>query len=207
MSSTRRLAVPALALTAVLLLAGCAAETPVETLPSEVPVTPSTEPVPVPAQVEETFTLPADCITMLPEDRIANFETQGLALLGGPDGKYGTDYLADPTPEESAGGITCIWGFDDTDFASVTISVAPLTEADRAAVETSLLDQGLNESTEDTSSTFVQQGDADSQPAIINVVSNDSWISVIETVGGEEFFAEAALLASEVRGQIYTIVQ
>ena len=202
MASRRQLTMSAAALTAILLLAGCAAETPVDETPVETPAAPSA--APEPTEEPEVFTLPTDCTTMLSADRVADFETQGLALLGGPGGKYGTDYLADPTPEESAGGMTCIWGFDDTDFASVTISVAPLAPADRAGVVTSLIEQGLNETVEGNTTTYVQQGDANSQPAIINVLRFDSWISVIETVGGEEFYAEAAMLADDVRDQVYS---
>jgi len=205
MASRRQLTMSAAALTAVLLLAGCAAETPVDETPVETPAAPSA--APEPTEEPEVFTLPTDCTTMLSADRVADFETQGLALLGGPGGKYGTDYLADPTPEESAGGMTCIWGFDDTDFASVTISVAPLTPADRAGVVTSLIEQGLNETVEGNTTTYVQQGDANSQPAIINVLRFDSWISVIETVGGEEFYAEAAMLADDVRDQVYSTAE
>ena len=201
MASRRQLTMSAAALTAVLLLAGCAAETPVDETPVETPAAPSA--APEPTEEPEVFTLPTDCTTMLSADRVADFATQGLALLGGPGGKYGTDYLADPTPEESAGGMTCIWGFDDTDFASVTISVAPLAPADRAGVVTSLIEQGLNETVEGNTTTYVQQGDANSQPAIINVLRSDSWISVIETVGGEEFYAEAVMLADDVHGQVY----
>jgi hypothetical protein len=203
MASRRRLSVAAVALTAVLALAGCASEAPVDETPVETaPTTPSA--TPEPTEDPETFTMPTECATLLPEDRIANFAVQGLALLGGPGGKYGTDYLADPTPEESAGGMTCIWGFDDTDFASVTISVAPLSPDDRAGVVTSLIEQGLNESIEGNTTTYAQQGDADSQPAIINVLRADSWISVIETVGGEEFYAEAVMLAGDVHDQAYS---
>ena len=203
MASPRRLTAPAVALTALLLLAGCATETPVEAPPvAETPSAPSAEPEP--EETPEVFALPEDCASLLPAERIADFETQGLALLGGPGGKYGTDFLADPTPEEEAGGMTCIWGFDDTDFASVTISAAPLEPADRAAIVTTLVEQGLNEAVDGNTTTYMQQGDPDSQPAIINVLRDDSWISVIETVGGEEFYAEAVLLATEVRGQIYT---
>ena len=202
MASRRQLTLAAGSLTAILMLAGCAAEAPAPEAPVESP-TPTTA-APEPTADPEIFALPTECTTMLSEERLADFTSQGLALLGGPGGKYGTDYLADPTPEEQAGGITCIWGFDDTDFASVTISVAPLSPADRAGVVTGLLEQGLNEAVEGDTTTYVQQGDADSQPAIINVLRIDSWISVIETVGGEEFYAEAAMLADDVHDQVYS---
>ena len=203
MATPRHLAVPALALSALLMLSGCAGEQPEKDPPlTEDTSAPSS--TPEPTEDPAVFTQPSECASILPEERIADFTSQGLALLGGPGGKYGTEYLADPTPEENLGGITCIWGFADSDFASVSISVAPLSPADRGGVVTSLADQGLNEVTEDGASTFAVQGDADSQPAIVNVLRFDSWISVIETVGGEEFYAEALLLASEVGDTVYT---
>ncbi|MGV8884162.1 MAG: hypothetical protein ACOH1T_01055 [Microbacteriaceae bacterium] len=202
MASPRQLTMSALAFTGILLLAGCAGEAPADTAPTpEITAGPTADPSP--SEDPAVFTLPTTCDALLSEERAADFATQRLALLGGPGGKYGTDYLADPTPEESAGGITCIWGFDDTDFASVTISVAPLSQADRAGVVTGLLDQGLNEKVDGSTTSYIQQGDANSQPAIINVLRADSWISVIETVGGEEFYAEAVMLAEDVYGQAY----
>jgi len=199
----RHLATPALAFAALLILTGCASSPPKDDGPvSEETSAPSQEPEPT--EDPAVFTQPTDCTSILPAERIADFTAQGLALLGGPGGKYGTEYLADPTPEENLGGVTCIWGFADSDFASVTISVAPLSASTRSTVVSDLTEQGLNEEIDGDTSTYSQQGDADSQPAIINVLRFDSWISVIETVGGEEFYAEAGVLVSEVRDSVYT---
>ncbi|WP_240034676.1 hypothetical protein [Glaciihabitans arcticus] len=203
MATPRHLAVPALALTALLLLTGCAGSEP-QAGPPVTEESPAASATPEPTEDPAVFTKPTECDAILPPERLADFDAQGLALLGGPGGKYGTEYLADPTPEENLGGITCIWGFADSDFASVTISVAPVTAADRSGIVSSLTDQGLNEESEGEATTFAVQGDADSQPAVVNVLRFDSWISVIETVGGEEFYAEAVLLASEVGETVYT---
>ena len=79
-----------------------------------------------------TFTMPADCLGILPQSRQDAFASQGLVLLGGPGGQF-EQYYADPTPEEQAGGISCIWGDEDVPESTVTVSVAPLTASTRGA--------------------------------------------------------------------------
>jgi hypothetical protein len=125
-------------------------------------------------------------------------------LLGGPDGKYGTDYLADATPEEQAGGISCIWGFADSEISSLTVSVAPLSASTRPDIVASFNEQGLNEATIDDAVTFAVQGDKNLNPAVYNVLRGDSWISVIATIGGTDSYNEAVEVAAEVHAIVYT---
>jgi hypothetical protein len=160
-------------------------------------------PTPTPTSREPVFRMPAACAGLLPEARLAQFETDGLTLLGGPGGVYGDDYLADPTPEQRAGGITCIWGDAATRMSAITISVAPLTSVTRPAVVTSLSGQGLNANVEGPVATFAILGDADLRPAILNVLRADSWISVIMTVGGTGPFDQALDLADAVAALVY----
>jgi hypothetical protein len=124
-------------------------------------------------------------------------------LLGGPGGLYGDDYLSESTPEQDVGGITCIWGSADTEISSVTVSVAPLKEDTRDLVVDSLLAQGLNEVPQDTSTYYAESGDEDGSAAILNVIENDSWISVIQTKGGDDSFAEAVDIAAETHDRVY----
>jgi len=153
----------------------------------------------------EVFTMPTACLDILPAKRLAEFESDGLVLLGGPDGLYGDDYLLDPSPEQRLGGVTCIWGPPDTELSSVTISVAPLPAADRPAVISDLsVSQGLNESVGETATYYWKLGDSDDHPAILNVIEDDSWISVIQTIGGTDNYAQAEKLAAEVRELVYT---
>jgi hypothetical protein len=42
-----------------------------------------------------------------------------------------------------------------------------------------------------------------SAPAELHVIRAESWISVIEAVGGEERFQQATELVDEVTGQVY----
>ena len=121
----------------------------------------------------ESFAMPADCASMLPAERIDSFEAQGLVLLGGPGGLYGEDYLLDPTPEEAAGGITCIWGDELVPESTVTVSVAPLRADTRSGIVEELIDQGLNETPLEDAITYSRVGDEVSSPAIINVLRNE----------------------------------
>ena len=200
MTNIRITAVP-IALAAVLALAACSggpAPAPAETEAGEPTASaPATE-----APSTRTFSMPTDCTQLLPADTQADFTAQNLELLGGPGGKY-EHYYADPTPEEQAGGISCIWGDDDVTASTVTISVAPLSDATRGPIVDSLLAQGLNEAVIDDGISYAQIGDETSAPAILNIIRDDSWISVIEALGGEGFFDEAVDLASQAATQVY----
>jgi hypothetical protein len=185
-----------------LLLTACAPEA-TSADPSTPPT--DTEATPTPsAATPEIFTMPSLCALIVPEERVNAWLHDDVILLGGPDGKYGDDYLADPSPEQLLGGITCIWGPSDSENSSVTISVAPLSAATRDDVVMDLaVTQGLNEETFDGATIYWQQGDTELEPAILNVLRAESWISVIETVGGPDSYNEAEDLADEVRALVY----
>jgi hypothetical protein len=197
----RTVALIPVAIAAALALAACtegATPRPTPTAPApSAPADPTGDP-----DAERTFALPADCTTLLPAARQQTFADQGMTLLGGPGGTY-PDYYADPTPEEQAGGISCIWGDEDTPSTIVTVSVAPLTASTRGQVVDDLLAQGLNEAVLDDGVSYAQLGDETSAPAVLNVIRDDSWISVIEALGGEAFFNEAVELATEAANQVY----
>lgn len=200
----QRLLVGTAALILVGGLAACA--------PTEEPVAEEPTPTPTPTEVETTepepseltFTMPVDCTTILPQSRLDAFAAQSLALLGGPGSVYGDDYFFDPTPEQRAGGISCVYAQDGVDQSSVLISVAPVSTANRATIINDLTAQGLNEATTpDGAFTYGQQGDEGLAPAIYNVVTQESWISVISSLGGPAFYEEAVVLAGEVAAQVY----
>ena len=187
---------PAIGLVLAAALTGCAQSAPIAT--PQASSTPSASPTPTPEAAPTVFRQPALCAEALPAELIADLEVdRGLVLLGGPEGRYGLDYSLDPTPEERAGGITCIWGFGDTEVSSVTVSIAPLAPATRADVVESLTDQGLNEGLDGDASVFWQEGDEDFEPAVYTALRADSWISVIETVGGPDAYDEAVEIAEE----------
>jgi hypothetical protein len=183
---------------AIALLSGCTAGpgTTPQTSPGATDNSPEPEPSETPT--DQPFAMPDDCSGILPPQRIDSFKAQGLVLLGGPGGLYGDDYLLDATPEEAAGGITCIWGDELVPESTVTVSVAPLRPETRSGIVEDLVAQGLNETPLDDAISYSRLGDEVSSPAIVNVLRNDNWISVIEALGGEAFLEEALTISDEV---------
>lgn len=184
-----------------LALGGCADAPQPE--PTQVQTsTPSAGPTPTQAPAEPVFRLPAECTGLLPDAQQRAFAAEGIDLLGGPGGKY-PDYYADPTPEERAGGISCIWGDEAAPETTVTVSAAPLTASTRGIVVEDLLAQGLNEAVIDDGISYAQIGDDNSAPAVLNIIRDDSWISVIQARGGEASFGAAVELADAAAEQVY----
>jgi hypothetical protein len=134
---------------------------------------------------------------------LSALDGDGLVLLGGPGGRYENDYLLEPSPEERLGGITCIWGFSDTEVSSITVSVAPLSPENRSGVVESFVAEGFNESELDGASVFGQQGDTTTEPAIINALRADSWISVIATIGGTDSYEQGLQILAETTQSVY----
>ncbi|MBX9719323.1 MAG: hypothetical protein K2X36_10860 [Microbacteriaceae bacterium] len=178
--------------------------------PEPVAEEPTPEPTPTavetaePEPVDLSFTMPADCTTILPAARVEALTAQSLELLGGPGSVYGDDYFFDPTPEQLVGGISCVYAQDGVDLPSLLISVAPVSPANRARIIDDLTVQSLNEATTaEGALTYGQQGDETIAPAIYNVVTQESWISVISSPGGPTVYEEAVVLAGEVEAQVY----
>jgi len=168
---------------------------------------PSVEPSPseTAAPGVEVFSLPTACADILPASRLEQFAADGDVLLGGPDGLYGDEYLLEPSPEQNAGGITCIWGPPDTEISSITVSVAPLTADSRKKIVNDLVvTQGLNETAGEGITYYWKLGDRDDHPAILNALTDDSWISIIQTIGGIDSYAEAEKIAAEVHEQVFS---
>lgn len=191
------------AVVAVVLLAGCAPQ-PVE---GDDPPAPSSEPTASGTETPEPglpeFTMPDECVEIITEETAADFAAAGLDLLGGPGGVYGEDYFGEPTPEEQAGGITCVWGDEAVPASSVIVSVAPITPSTRSGIVSALIGSGLIESQVEGTLTYARIGDEVSAPAEVHAIRTESWISVIEAVGGEERFQHATELIDEVTGEVY----
>jgi hypothetical protein len=187
-----------------LLLAGCTPAPPADddaATPGPTPEVTETAPAETPTARE--FRMPTFCDDLVTADTEAAFDADGLQLLGGPGGIYGENYFGDPTPEERAGGITCVWGDEDAPATTVIVSVAPVTASSRAGIVKSLVDSGLIESELEGALSYARIGDEVSAPGELHVIRNDSWISVIEAVGGEERFEHATELVDEVTAQVY----
>lgn len=189
----------------VALLAGC---TPAASDDGETDA-PVTDPTPTgtaatPQPEVRVFAMPALCADILTPETQSSFAAGGLELLGGPDGLYGENYFGDPTPEERAGGITCVWGDEDVTATTVIVSVAPITTATRSGIVSALISNGLVESQIEGGLTYARIGDDVSAPAELHVIRTESWISVVEAVGGEERFQQATELVDEVTSRVYT---
>lgn|GEM_PF-775830 len=204
--STVLFATIGMGVTLSLTMTGCSAPSGAPSAAPTAVATPSQTASAAPTAVAETgtFTMPTQCLDILPASRLAQFDTAKLVLLGGPGGRYGDKYLLDPTPEETAGGITCIWGFSDTEVSSITVSVAPVTPDSRAKIIDTFVANGLNESEFNGASIFGKQGDSDTTPAVINSIRASSWISVISTIGGAVNYEAARAIVAEVTAMVYT---
>lgn len=200
----QRLLIGTAALVLIGTLTACAPEAePVAEEPTPTP-TPTVEETTAPEPENLVFSMPVDCTTILPQSRLDAFAAQSLQLLGGPGSVYGDDYFFEPTPEQSVGGISCVFAQDGVDQSSILISVAPVSTANRGTIIADLTAQGLNEATTPEGAlTYSQQGDEGLAPAIYNVVTQSSWISVISGLGGPAFFDEAVTLADEVTAEVY----
>lgn len=192
-----------------LVLAGCSAEAAVEPSATATPTTTeSSTPEPTPVD-NGTFTMPTDCSGVLPADRAAALESEGIVLLAGPGGIYGLELITDPTPEMLAGGISCYYGYDSEDVNQLKIysvvSVAPLTAANTDAIVGDLVGQGMNASTDEVgNATYSILGDSDTNvPAQYNLMTGEAWISVISILGGETFYRENVVIAGETLGNVY----
>lgn len=187
----------------IALLAGCAPE-PAETDETPSGADPTTTATTTPEPGVPVFGMPELCADILTAETAATFASEGLDLLGGPDGLYGENYFGDPTPEEKAGGITCVWGDEAVPSSTVIVSVAPITTSSRSGIVSALIASGLVESQVEGGLTYARIGDEVSAPAELHVIRNDSWISVLEAVGGEDRFQQARELVDEVTKQVYT---
>ena len=203
MRSSKNLLVLTGSVALLLALAGCSNAEPEPTATPDAPA-PVETPTSTPTAEPRVFTLPDSCNAIFPQSRVDSWEAEGIVLLGGPDGKYGNAYLNDKTPEERAGGISCIWGYEDSEVSSYTVSVAPLTQETRPDIVESFTDQGLNEATDVSGTVFAVQGDTTLNPAVFNRLLGQGWISVLATIGGPEAYAESLAIADEVTNLVYT---
>jgi hypothetical protein len=204
-SGSVRTGAVAVAVLAILVISGCAAE------PEPTPVQPTetAEPSATPTAVAEPtaepleFTQPRACLEMLPPSRLDAFADDQLDLLGGPGGVYGTSYFSDATPEEAEGGISCIWGSESMQTRQIVISVAPVSPANRLRITDEFAAQGLNEERLEDTMVYGRQGDLEIAPSVLNVLRDDSWISVLTSPGGQASYEEAQAVAAEVAGNVY----
>lgn len=210
-----RLATVAAASALLLTLAACAPEQPA---PTEPVAEPSSEPTPSPEPSESSpepspepelvFTMPTDCTVILPADRVGTLEAQGLTLLGGPGSLYGDEYFGDQTPEQLIGGMSCVWGQEGVDLSTILFSVAPFNAVSRESTINDLVAQGyVPFEREDSSLAFGVLGEEGIGPAIYNLITDDAWFSVLNSLGGQTGFDESVLFTEEMRGVAYGAIE
>ncbi|MFM6968382.1 MAG: hypothetical protein ACKOWN_05605 [Microbacteriaceae bacterium] len=191
-------------LAGVLLLSGCSLfDSPDPTETSAAPEPSATETAP---SGPGTFAAPTDCTQISPDAGFDAYLSDSIVLLYGPGARYGEDAIQEPTPEMSAGGISCYFGYDtSTPEVYSVVSVVAITADTRGGIVEQLVQQGMNEGTSaDGTPTYSILGDADANvPAIYNEVDDSSWISVISVYGGETFFEQNVAIAGIVRDQVY----
>ena len=164
---------------------------------------PTGDPTDIPVQTE-FFSMPDDCTGILPATDVAAFAADGIVLLAGPGGKYGNELITEPTPEMTAGGISCYFGVDNEDptllRVNVLVSAVPLDATSRAKVIADLSAQGLAQAMDERGDvTFGILGVSEGQTtANYNVIASDSWISVLSSDGGEAAFLAIVSLANAV---------
>lgn len=163
-------------------------------------------------QVEETtpppeppknFSLPTSCLDILPPAVYSELTTEPVTLLRGPGSGSPDPVYPDGSPQEELGGISCYFG-DPDETMTYTLSIAPVTQENRAAVIDGLLEQKFNvDQTPEGVLIYSILGDEISTPATYNTLHKDSWYEVLVTPGGRLSFEQAEALASSMRDHTY----
>lgn len=182
-----------------LILAGCAAE--VDDEPEE--ITDSQEEAPPPPEAPKEFYLPATCIDILTPDVYVQLTEEPVVLLRGPGSGSPDPVYPDGSPQEELGGISCFFG-DIDETMTYTLSIAPVTQENRAGVIDGLLEQKFNvDQTPSGALIYSIQGDEFSTPATYNTLHQDAWYEVLVSPGGPLSYEQAEKLARNMREHTY----
>lgn len=194
--------VPALTTVGLLLaLAGCAHDPTLDLSavdePTEESATATSEAAPV------SFTQPSLCTEILPASAVASLAEDGIELTQGPGSSSIEPIFVDgETPEERAGGISCLFSIpsDDESGVYVLLSVAPVDAAVRPEIIADFIDQGLSVgSAPDGAVTYWKWGDEIIVPAFHNSLYEDSWYSALLQPGGRAAYDRGVALVQAMR--------
>ena len=183
-------------------VAGCAeaAELSLETDTSVVE-----EPPPAPeAPVALVFSPPTSCVNLLPEVFVAELAADGIELVRGP-GSPSTEpiYTDGQTPEELAGGLSCLFGLpnDEESGLSILLSAAPIDPTIRPKVIENLVTQKLNvgQTSDGTGLTYWIWGDSETVSALHNELFQDAWYSALLQPGGRPAYDQGVALVAAMR--------
>lgn len=152
-----------------------------------------------------SFSAPRDCTEILPANDVALLGNRGIELIAGP-GSPSNDpiYVEGQTPEELAGGLSCLFavpGEVDTGV-NIILGTAGIDTAIRPTVIDELLAQQLNVGqTPDGALTYWKWGDEAIVPAIHNSLYGDAWYSALIQPGGRESYDLGVSLVQAMRAQ------
>jgi len=150
-----------------------------------------------------TFTQPSLCTEILPPSAVAGLAEDGIELTQGPGSNSSDPIFVDSkTPEERAGGISCLFSIpgDEESGVYVLLSVAPIEPAVRPEIIADFSDQGLIEgSAPDGAVTYWKWGDEIFVPAFHNSLYEDSWYSALLQPGGRGAYDRSVALVQAMR--------
>lgn len=183
-------------------VAGCAeaAELSLETDTSVVEEPPPASEAPVAL----VFSPPTSCVNLLPEVFVAELAADGIELVRGP-GSPSTEpiYTDGQTPEELAGGLSCLFGLpnDEESGLSILLSAAPIDPAIRPKVIENLVTQKLNvgQTSDGTGLTYWIWGDEAIVSALHNELFQDAWYSALIQPGGRPAYDQGVALVAAMR--------
>jgi hypothetical protein len=197
--SRARLGLPLLVLT--LMVSGCQADAedePVEILDAE-----EEESALPPQEAPKEFFLPTTCNDILSPEVYLQLTEEPVVLLRGPGSGSPDPVYPDGSPQEELGGISCYFG-DIDETMTYTLSIAPVTQENRAGVIDGLLEQKFNvDQTPSGALIYSIQGDEFSTPATYNTLHQDAWYEVLVSPGGRLSYEQAEKLARAMREHTY----
>ena len=156
-------------------------------------------------EVEEpkSFFLPTSCTDVLPFADYQQLTTEPIALLRGPGSGSPDPVYAEGSPQEALGGITCLFG-NAEETMTYTLSIAPVSEGNRADIIDGLLEQKYNVDQTTTGGLIYSiLGDEYSTPATYNTLFPEAWYEVLVTPGGRIAYEQAERLASLMRDHTF----
>lgn len=153
MTRIRALALAAALAAPVVLLAGCGAEEPVETVPTTaVPSTVATSPAPSPSSTIDPDDAEPTCETIIPASTVADYEEVGWTAKADVFRIGGT---------EVPGGIQCTWG--DYSVATDHVQVygwAPIDEQEADQAQADLISEGWRREDVDSGTYITESADS-----------------------------------------------
>ena len=181
------------------ILAGCQTSPP----EPEEPVGEEVEDTAAPPEPPKTFFLPTNCLDILPPDVFQELTREPIVLLRGPGSGSPDPVYPDGSPQEELGGLSCFFG-DPEETMTYTLSIAPVTQENRATVIDGLLEQKFNvDQTPEGVLIYSILGDEISTPATYNTLDKDAWFEVLVVPGGRIPFEEGQRLAQSMRLHTY----